>query len=238
MLKICDTAIAEPLSIILNNCINQSMFPDIWKKSNICPTHIKGYKQLINNQRLVLLPICGKIFERIIFGSLYEYVEENKVLSVHQSGFWANDSCVNQLLLVVLNLYKAFDAYPTLETCDIFLDMSKSLGKVRHQGLILKLKYTEVSDFFFKLFADDTSLFSAVYDSNVSANVLNNDLQKISNWAYEWKVSFNPDLNKKEVIFYRKYHPDYGDIIYDQPNNKSFTQKNWKNSIQCYPSNY
>ena len=77
-----------------------------------------------------------------------------------------------------------------------------------------------------------------MYDSNVSANVLNNDLLKISKWAYEWKVSFNPDLNKKEVIFYRKYHPDYGDIIYDQPNNKSFTQKNWKNSIQCYPSNY
>ena len=99
-----------------------------------------------------MLPICGKIFERIIFGSLYEYVEENKVLSVHQSGFWANDSCVNQLLLDILNLYKAFDAYPTLETRDIFLDMSKSLGKVSHLGLIFKLKYTEVSDFFFQTF--------------------------------------------------------------------------------------
>ena len=44
MLKICDNAIVEPLSIIFNNCINQGIFPDIWKKSNICPIHKKGDK--------------------------------------------------------------------------------------------------------------------------------------------------------------------------------------------------
>ena len=77
-----------------------------------------------------MLPICGKIFERIIFNSLYEYVEENKLLSVHQSGFRSNDSCVNQLLSIVHNLYKAFDAYPTLKTRGVFLDMSKAFGKV------------------------------------------------------------------------------------------------------------
>ena len=34
----------------------------------------------------------------------------------------------------------------------------------------------------------------------------NNDLQKISEWAYKWKISFNPDLNKpaQEVIFSKK----------------------------------
>ena len=123
------------------------MFPDIWKRSNICPIHKKGDKQIINNYRPVsLLPICGKIFERIIFNSLYEYVEENKLLSVHQSGFRSNDSCVNQLLSIVHNLYKVFDAYPTLETRGVFLDMSKAFDKVWHQGLIFKLKSIGVSD--------------------------------------------------------------------------------------------
>ena len=57
-----------------------------------------------------------------------------------------------------------------------------------------------------KLFADDTSLFSIVHDPNTSANELNKDLQKISEWAYQWKISFNPDQNKQtqEVIFSRK----------------------------------
>ena len=33
-----------------------------------------------------------------------------------------------------------------------------------------------------KLFADDTSLFSVVHNNNTSAEVLNRDLQKISQW--------------------------------------------------------
>ena len=243
--------------------MNQSMFPDIWKRSSICPIHEKCDKQIINNYRPVsLLPICGKIFERLIFNSLYEYVEENKLLSMHQSGFRSNDSCVNLLLSIVHNLYKGFDAYPTLEIPSVFLDMSKAFDKVWHQGLIFKLKSVGVSDsllnltksflsnrfqrvllngqtskwlpvkagvpqgsilgplFFLiyindlsdelvstvKLFADDTSLFSVVCDSNISAYELNNDMQKISEWAYKWKMSFNPDLNKQaqEVIFSRK----------------------------------
>ena len=59
------------------------MFPDIWKKSNICAIHKKGDKQIIKNYRpLSQIPICVKIFEGIILNSLYEYVEENKLLSV------------------------------------------------------------------------------------------------------------------------------------------------------------
>ena len=54
-----------------------------------------------------------------------------------------------------------------------------------------------------KLFADDTSLFSAVNESSISANELNEDLQKISEWAYKWQMFFNLDLNKQaqRVIF-------------------------------------
>ena len=92
MLKICDTAIVEPRSIIFNNWINQSMFPDIWKKLNICPIHKKGDKEIINNYRPVsFLPICGKIFEGIIFNSLYEYVEEKY-------------KCSKKLLMLILVL--------------------------------------------------------------------------------------------------------------------------------------
>ena len=57
-----------------------------------------------------------------------------------------------------------------------------------------------------KLFADDTSLFNVAHDINTSANELNNDLKKVSNWAFQWKMSFNPDPSKQaqEVIFSRK----------------------------------
>ena len=57
-----------------------------------------------------------------------------------------------------------------------------------------------------KIFADDTSLFSKVFNINESANDLNFGLEKISQWAYQWKPQFNPDPNKhaNEVIFLRK----------------------------------
>ena len=57
-----------------------------------------------------------------------------------------------------------------------------------------------------KLFADDTSLFSVIHDSQTSANVLNKDLEMIHNWAFQWKMNFNPDPTKQaqEVIFSRK----------------------------------
>ena len=45
-----------------------------------------------------------------------------------------------------------------------------------------------------KLFADDTSIFSAENDANTSADEINKDLQKISEWIYRWKMSFNSDL--------------------------------------------
>ena len=39
-----------------------------------------------------------------------------------------------------------------------------------------------------KIFADDTSIFTEVFDKNLSQNVLNNDLSIISEWAFQWKM--------------------------------------------------
>ena len=48
-----------------------------------------------------------------------------------------------------------------------------------------------------KFFADDTSLFSVVHDNDTSANDLNQDLEKISEWAFQWKMKVNPDHTKQ-----------------------------------------
>ena len=57
-----------------------------------------------------------------------------------------------------------------------------------------------------KFFADDTSLFSIVKDPSASASELNHDLKLISQWAHQWKMSFNPDPTKQavQVLFSRK----------------------------------
>ena len=52
-------------------------------------------------------------------------------------------------------------------------------------------------------FADDTMLFSVVNNPAISANELNHDLKVISQWVYQWKIKFKPDLNKQatELLF-------------------------------------
>ena len=57
-----------------------------------------------------------------------------------------------------------------------------------------------------KLFADDMSPFSVVNNVHTSAVTLSQDLNGTTNWAFQWKMIFNPDLSKQaqEVIFSRK----------------------------------
>ena len=54
-----------------------------------------------------------------------------------------------------------------------------------------------------KIFADDTSLSSKVKDATFSGTQLNNDLNRISKWAFQWKMLFNPDHSKQvlEMFF-------------------------------------
>ena len=89
-----------------------------------------------------------------------------------------------------------------------------------------------------KLFADNASIFSIVYNPNECAADLNNNLNLNRCWAHDWRMSFNPDLAKHavEVTFskkkipadhppllfklyklYVRLHLDYGDVIYHIP---------------------
>ena len=91
MLLLCDESVISPLQIIFTNILSTFIYPDIWKLANAIPIFKKGDKQLIKNYKPIsLLPICGKIFEKIIFNSLYAYLNNNNnnnLITKNQSGF-------------------------------------------------------------------------------------------------------------------------------------------------------
>ena len=145
MLKVSGDAIIEPLFKIFKNCLKCGIFPDDWKKGNIVPIFKKGDKQNIKNYRPVsLLPICSKIFERIIYDNMLKHFLDNNLITPKQSGFRPGDSCINQLLSITHDIFTSFDN--GLEVRGVFLDISKAFDKVWHDGLIYKLKQNGIKD--------------------------------------------------------------------------------------------
>ena len=101
MLKLFSTSICKPLEIIFNQCVETGTFPNVWKKGNVVPVFKKDDKQILKNYRLIsLLPVCGKIFEKLIFNKMFKFFIENDLISPNQSGFKPGDSCINQLLSI------------------------------------------------------------------------------------------------------------------------------------------
>ena len=86
MVQICDKAICKLLHLIFSSCIK--IFPTEWKKANVVLIHKRDDKQNVKSYRPVsLLPIFGKIFERLIYNEMYSFFIENDLISSNQSGF-------------------------------------------------------------------------------------------------------------------------------------------------------
>ena len=70
-----------------------------------------------------------------------------------------------------------------------------------------------------KLFVDDTSLFTVAPDPNAAAEDMNHDLELISKWAHNWRMSFNPDPQKQAVellLSKKRYELDHPVALFNK----------------------
>ena len=117
------------------------------------------------------MPICSKIFEKVIFDSMYMFFSENNLLSKNQSGFRPGDSTINQLLSITTEIFNAFEDID--ETRAVFLDISKAFDKVWHDGLCFKLRQNGINNKLLDLISS--------FLSNREQRVVLNGIE--SNWA-------------------------------------------------------
>ena len=147
MIKICSQSLILPLKIIFEHSLKKGKFPKIWKKANVVPVHKKEDKMLVKNYRPIsLLPIFGKMFERVIYNSLFNYFQSNILFTPFQSGFLPGDLCIAQLLSIIHENQTAFDENPTVDVRGVLLNTSKTFDKVWHDGIIFDLKAYGVKD--------------------------------------------------------------------------------------------
>ena len=93
MVKLCGESIYKPLNLIFKPCLETGQFLSDWKKANVAPVFKKGDKQLLKTYRPIsLLPITGKMFERLLYNQMFEFFLKNDLISQNQSGFTPGDS--------------------------------------------------------------------------------------------------------------------------------------------------
>ena len=127
LLKLASSIIGPSLTKIFNSCTETETFPDEWKIAKVTPIFKKGSKSDLNNYRPIsVLPIVSKLFEKITYQQLYNYLDKNKLLNTYQSGFRSLHSTMTALLestnnwsinidngllngVVYIDLKKAFD---------------------------------------------------------------------------------------------------------------------------------
>ena len=85
-----------------------------------------------------------------------------------------------------------------------------------------------------RLFADDSSLFTRVEEVNETHEKLINDLQTVADWAYQWKIVFNPDITKQaiEIIFsVKKKKPAHPELFF---NGVPVSREEYTNHLQSW----
>ena len=74
LLKKCSLVIIYHLYRFFDFFLTQGIFPDILKKGSISPIYKKGDCRYLDNYRPVsILPLFGKILEKLIYSCLYQF---------------------------------------------------------------------------------------------------------------------------------------------------------------------
>ena len=100
MFKICGDTICKHLELIFKQALAIRVFPSEWKKDYIAPCYKKNDKQNLKNYRPVsLLPICIKMFKRLILNEMLSFFLANNLLVPNQSE-------LNHVTLVSISIYQ------------------------------------------------------------------------------------------------------------------------------------
>ena len=164
------TELCTVLSHLFNSLLALSYFPSVWKLANVTPIFKKGDPSKPSNYRPISLLSClGKLFERCVHKYLYNYLNDNRLLTKYQSGFIKGDSTTNQLIFIYDDINRALDE--GLEVRALFCDISKAFDRVWHRGLLHKLSSLGICGPLLKWFSSYLTLRKQrVVCSNVSSD--------------------------------------------------------------------
>ena len=131
------SVLCEPLSLLINCSLCNSIFPIAEKCAKISPVYKSEERSAMDNYRPIsVLPVLSKVMERVVYRQVYEYLCKNHLLSDNQFGF-RRGSSTKHVTYFTDQIRMWMDK--GLLTGAVFIDLWKAFDTVDHAQLLSKL---------------------------------------------------------------------------------------------------
>ena len=140
VLKKFSNVISWKLTRFINNFMDKGYFPGILKSGKITPIYKKDNPQIFGNYKPVsVLPIFGKIFEKVIYSRMYSFMTSMGIIYNKQFGFRKNHSTSHAIDYSFAKILKEVEN--KRHVIGIFIDLNKAFDTIDHQKLLIKFEH-------------------------------------------------------------------------------------------------